>query len=78
MSRQERILELVKSVSKNWRPVESEESLFEAGVLDSFALADLVGSLEQEFGVTVPDADLTPRKFESLAKIDSYLETHGG
>jgi len=24
----------------------------------------------------VPDSDLTPRRFESLARIESYIETH--
>jgi acyl carrier protein len=50
--------------------------LFESGVLDSFALTDMVGALEQEFSIRIPDADLTPRKFDSIARIEAYVEAH--
>lgn len=74
MSRQAKILEIVKTVAK--KPVQPapDESLFDSGLLDSFVLPDLVSALEKEFHVTVPDADLNPRKFDSVERIDSYLE----
>ena len=34
---------------------------------------DAVARLEEAFGVKVPDADLTPRRFETLAKIEAYF-----
>ena len=34
---------------------------------------DAVARLEEVFGVKVPDADLTPRRFETLAKIEAYF-----
>jgi acyl carrier protein len=52
-----------------------EESLFDSGFLDSFALPDLVSDLEREFGIKIPDSDLNPRKFESIARIQSYIES---
>ena len=76
MSRQEKIAEILKKVSKNDVAPEPEESLFDSGYLDSFALTDMVGEIEKEFGITVPDSDLTPRRFESLARIESYIESH--
>jgi acyl carrier protein len=54
-------------------PADPEESLFESGLLDSFKLVDLVMTLEEAFKVKIPDADVNPRKFDSLARIDSYL-----
>ena len=54
-------------------PDDADASLFELGVLDSFGLMDFVARLEEAFGVNVPDADLTPRRFETLAKIEAYL-----
>ena len=54
-------------------PDDADASLFELGVLDSFGLMDAVARLEEAFGVKVPDADLTPRRFETLAKIESYF-----
>jgi len=76
MSRQEKIAEILKKVSKNDVAPDAEESLFDSGYLDSFALTDMVGEIEKEFGITVPDSDLTPRRFDSLARIESYIETH--
>jgi acyl carrier protein len=54
-------------------PDDADASLFELGVLDSFGLTDAVARLEEAFGVTVPDADLTPLKFETIAKIERYF-----
>ena len=54
-----------------------DESLFDSGVLDSFGLQDLVTGLEKSFGVKIPDSDLTPRKFDSIERIEEYLEEHG-
>jgi len=54
-------------------PDDADASLFELGVLDSFGLMDAVARLEEAFGVKVPDADLTPRRFETLSKIEAYF-----
>jgi len=48
--------------------------LFDSGILDSFALTDVITDVEREFSIKVPDADLTPRKFNSIARIVSYIE----
>jgi acyl carrier protein len=53
------------------------ESLFDSGMLDSFSLADLVSALEKEFSIRIPDSDLKPRKFDSIERIEAYLESHG-
>lgn len=77
MDRQAQIVELIRQVSrKNVNP-SPEESLFDSGTLDSFALTDLVSALEGAFGVRVPDSDLNPRKFDSVARIDSYIQSLG-
>jgi acyl carrier protein len=52
-----------------------EESLFESGLLDSFSLTDLVTALEMEFSIRIPDSDLNPRKFDSIARIEMYLNS---
>lgn len=70
-----RILELVRRVSKKDVSPANDESLFDSGILDSFALTDLVSALEKEFGISIPDSDLNPRKFESLDRISAYLES---
>lgn len=72
--RQTLILQLVKKVSKKDSSPGLDESLFESGYLDSFALPDLVAELEEQFSVKIPDSDLNPRKFDSIERIASYLE----
>ena len=52
-----------------------DESLFDSGVLDSFALADLVSAIEKQFHISIPDSDLNPRKFESISRIERYLDS---
>lgn len=72
---QTRIVGIIQRVSKQPVQVSPDESLFDSGVLDSFALPDMVSALEDEFGIKVPDSDLTPRKFESIASIGRYIES---
>lgn len=68
-----RILKVLQEVSGKELSPGAEESLFVSGLLDSFALADFVSGLEQEFGVTIPDADLSARKFDTIGKVEAYL-----
>jgi acyl carrier protein len=75
-TRRERLLGVLKKVTTQPIPDDDEESLFESGLLDSFALPDLVSAIEQEFSLQVPDRDLNPRKFDSVARIEAYLQEH--
>jgi acyl carrier protein len=75
MDNRERILAIVRKVSNQTAAPDPDESLFDSGFLDSFALPDMVVELEREFGIKIPDSDLHPRKFESIAKIQSYIES---
>ena len=77
-TRCQRLRALVEKVSGKPAPGDDDESLFESGTLDSFALPDLVGAIEEEFGIKIPDSDLNPRKFESVARIDEYVGTRLG
>lgn len=74
MSNQEKIVEIIKQVSGKSSVPDGDESLFESGYLDSFALPDMVSAIESEFGIKIPDSDLTPRKFDSISRIEGYIE----
>lgn len=74
-SRIAKLRSLVEEVSGKPAPEDVDESLFESGLLDSFALPDLVSAIEKAFSIKVPDADLNPRKFDSIARIDAYLSS---
>jgi acyl carrier protein len=75
MDTKTRVTTVLQSVTEKKVSGDEDESLFESGLLDSFALPDLVSGLEKEFGITIPDSDLNPRKFESVARITDYIES---
>jgi acyl carrier protein len=73
MDRIGQIIEIVKTVSKQSTVPDPEESLFDSGYLDSFALPDMIAEIERRFSIKIPDSDLNPRKFDSIARIDQYI-----
>ena len=75
MTLQNRILEVLRKFAEKPIDPSPDESLFESGLLDSFALADFVAALETEFAIKIPDSDLNPRKFDSISCIETYIES---
>jgi acyl carrier protein len=73
METQARILKVLQKVTRKEITPSADESLFVSGLLDSFALTDFVTGLEEEFGVTIPDSDLSARKFDTISKVQAYL-----
>lgn len=49
------------------------ESLVGEGILDSFGLAELVAVIEAEYGLRVPDGDISLANFESIDRIAAYI-----
>jgi acyl carrier protein len=74
MDREAQIRKVIAGVAKKPADVERDESLFDCGFLDSFALVELVSGLEKAFGIKIPNADLIPQRFDSIARIERYLE----
>ena len=75
MDTQAQVIEIIRRVTgNNIEEMDPSESLFDSGILDSFALADVVAGLEKQFSINVPDSDLTPRKFQSISRIVAYIE----
>jgi acyl carrier protein len=71
-----RLRALVASVAQKPLPTDEDESLFESGVLNSFALVDVVSAIEDEFKIKIPDSDVNPRKFDSIARMEAYISDH--
>jgi D-alanine--poly(phosphoribitol) ligase subunit 2 len=75
MDTQAQVIEIIRRVTgNNIEDMDPDESLFDSGILDSFALTDVVTTLEKQFSISVPDSDLTPRKFQSISRIVAYIE----
>jgi D-alanine--poly(phosphoribitol) ligase subunit 2 len=73
MDQQARILKVLRQVTTKGINPDADESLFVSGLLDSFALTDFVVGLEEEFGISIPDSDLSARKFDTINKVSAYL-----
>lgn len=74
MERRKKICQIVRQFASEDREPAASESLFDSGLLDSFALPQMVNALEEAFHIKIPDSDLNPRQFESLDRIESYLD----
>ncbi len=70
---------LITHLRENYLPQGSEirialhEDLFDSGVLDSAALLSVIAFIETEFSISIPDADLLPVHFSSIASTATYL-----
>jgi acyl carrier protein len=51
-----------------------DDSFLGTGLIDSLGIVQLVSFVEAEFGLKVPDRDLVPDNFDSVAKLVSYVE----
>jgi acyl carrier protein len=71
----DRIADLVRGLlakrSVN-RPVGTDEDLTEAG-LTSLDMVNLMLAVESEFGLKIPDRDMTPANFRSISRIDALV-----
>ena len=54
--------------------VGDDESLLDAGLIDSTGVLELVAYLEGEFGIQMADADIVPDNLDSIAKITAFVE----
>ncbi len=53
--------------------VDREQSLVEAGVIDSTGVLELVEFLEEAFSLQIPLEDLVPENLDSIANITRYV-----
>lgn len=77
MDKRPGILKVLQAVAGKDITPQDDESLFGSGLLDSFALPDFLTGLEAEFHLTIPDSDLSARKFDTIDRTITYLESKG-
>lgn len=51
----------------------ADESLTQAGVLDSMGVLELIMFIEEQFGVKIPDEDTLPENLDSIERIVNYV-----
>ena len=50
-----------------------DSSLLEQGIIDSTGVLELIGFIEDSFGITVDDAEMVPQNLDSVACIASFV-----
>ena len=53
--------------------IEPETSFMESHILDSTGFIELIGFIEERFGLAVGDEEMVPENFDSLANIAAYV-----
>jgi acyl carrier protein len=51
-----------------------DDDLLKKGIVDSHGVRELVGFIEDRYGITVRDEDLTPENFGTLVRIEEYVQ----
>jgi acyl carrier protein len=57
---------------------EDDQSFMATGLIDSLGILQLVSFVESTFAVQVPDTDLVPEHFDSVARLAAYVERRSG
>jgi acyl carrier protein len=59
---------------KGLSELSADESLLEEGLLDSLGILRTVAFCEEQFGVSIPDAEVLPENLESVRAIAALVE----
>jgi len=51
-----------------------DQSFLENGIIDSTGVLELVSFVQNAYGVTITDNELVPDNFDSLNKIDRFID----
>jgi len=54
--------------------VRPEDRLVDRGIVDSIELMQIAGFVETKYGIAVPDTDVVPENFGSLAALEAYVQ----
>jgi len=49
------------------------QSFLESGIIDSTGLLELVGFIEQRYGISIADQELVPQNLDSLRNISQFV-----
>ena len=52
----------------------NDASLLEAGIIDSTGVLELIGFLEQRYGIKVQDEEIVPENLDSVERLVRYVE----
>lgn len=53
--------------------MKDDDSFLELGLIDSTGILELVSFIEESFGITIDDDELTPDNLDSINKIIGFI-----
>jgi acyl carrier protein len=56
------------------KPINRDEDLLRAGVIDSFGIWKIIAFVENRFGIKVTDSDIVPNNFSSITSLKAMIE----
>lgn len=56
----------------------NDDSFLEKGIVDSMGILTLVSFVQEKYGFEVPDQDLVPENWDSIALISAYVQSRVG
>jgi len=59
---------------KNESALDYDASLLEGGIIDSTAILQLITYLQDEFKVSISNAEIVPENFDSVNSIANFIE----
>ena len=57
---------------------DDNDSLLEAGIVDSIGVMELVSFVDKTYKVTVPPEDISPDNFDSISRLANYIRRRQG
>ena len=67
-----RVVAAIAAQNRLAKTIGRDDGLVDSG-LSSIAMVDLMLAIETEFDLTIPQADLTPETFRSIASIEAVM-----
>ena len=62
-----------KELARELGTVENDDSLLEAGVIDSLGVLSLVSFIEQRYRIVVTEDEMMPENFDSIEAIAGFI-----
>ena len=53
--------------------IDDQQSFLESGIIDSTGVLELVGFIEQQYGIAIGDRELVPENLDSVANVSRFV-----
>ncbi|MBP6645888.1 MAG: acyl carrier protein [Burkholderiaceae bacterium] len=51
-----------------------DTSLMDSGIVDSTGMLEIIGFIEESFGVRIADADMVPENLDSIGQVVAFVQ----